>query len=572
MFRQHQQGSRRAASQKARPMLQATTFSDLPEELLEAIFSFVYDPSRLIKVNSTLRTVGRKCWVRCSWLVRKYGKLNAFQGALRWTKLLDPDTFELLLKIVPPVPRYIIQRGVTRFQHINKLSLLIPLLQYGEMLYGDLSLAKNDGQYFKEIIPWTVHAHSNSLMTAARMEALEVLVKKYRFDVNFCKWSMVTGLPLLKTNEGFRTFLTAVSSGNKALVKVLLRYNIATHIERFPSGSPATERAYDMTMFPLFEATAQWEESFFPNETRMYMTKTVEALILATKQRQEEVMELLLEHDLERWNTAQGFEVLKATLQLAVDENYVAGVDMLTRYMGNYQQPTKSPAALRRALIAACVENDLKAVKTLLKEGARFDIAAEESGGHAGVDPLKHLIATEKEAIFQYLIRTMDFTEEKLAELLVYAIDQQSFHIARYLLTNRRQRPVITDKTIRRCIVHSGTTLIQPILKVLLAQSPDKLVPNFSAALRLAEKRYQEQRDGDTFVRELVRYRDKVMEKAAAKKAKGKAKAKARGPKRADYVSALSNMGIGASSSEAIAKPKGRSTATSRRASGAPEP
>ncbi|KAI9098342.1 hypothetical protein DFS34DRAFT_649926 [Phlyctochytrium arcticum] len=507
--------------------LGTASFSDLPGELIESIFTYVADPSKLVKSTASCWTVGKKSWVKCKWLIARFGLENAFQGSLRWTKLLEPDTLDLLLKTVPIVPRYIVQRALTRFQHINKPVLIIPLLSYGLQHYDDLSLCKNDGQYFKEVIPWTAHAHSNSLVTAARLEALDILIKKYRFNINFCKWSIVTGLPLMNTNEGFRTFLTAVTSGNVALVRVLLRYNIATHIERYsPAGSTnINNRVYDMAMFHLFEASAQWEESFFPNEIRSYMTKTVEALILATKHKQDEVMRLLLEHDLDRWHTVDGFEVLKSTLQLAVDDNYTAGINLLVAYMGNYRPPSKSPSALRRALIAACVDNDLKVVKALLKEGASFELTSEDIGIHAGVDPLKHLIATGKELIFQHLIRAVDFSPDKLSELLIYAIDQHSFSIARYLLTNRRQRPIITDRTIRRCIVHGGTTLLPHILKVLLLQSPDKLVPNFSAALRLAEKRHQEERDTEEFVVELNKYRAKIMDKVVAKRNKGKRKA-----------------------------------------------
>lgn len=100
--------------------------------------------------------------------------------------------------------RYIIQRAFTRFQHINKPSLLVPLLQHGLILYDDLALHKNDGQQFKELLPYASqnqHNHMTFIMQA-RLEALDDLVNTYGFDVNFCKWSNVTGLPLLHTNEG----------------------------------------------------------------------------------------------------------------------------------------------------------------------------------------------------------------------------------------------------------------------------------------------------------------------------------------------------------------------------------
>ncbi|KAJ3003984.1 hypothetical protein HKX48_001472 [Thoreauomyces humboldtii] len=497
---------------------QSASLGTLPEELLEQIFINVHNPSELIRSCVGLRNVGSRPLVKVSWLVARWGPINAFQGSLRWTRLLDVQSLELLFKAVPVVPRFILQRAMTRFVHENKAELIGPLISYGLTHYDDLSLNKHDGQAFKELLPFAsnLQLHHLALLSHTRMELIDVLVSRYRFDVNFCKWNPATGVPLLPTNEGFRLFLTAVAGGNQVMVKALLKYKMRTHVERYTlpfSGAPA--RAHD----PLFEATPQWEDSFFQPELRPYMKYTVEALILATKNKHLEIMRLLLEYDCERWLTESGSEVLKSSLQLAVDESFPDGVQLVTEYIGSFPPPPKSALALKRALLHACFENDLRAVKELVEEGATVDGAKGDTG--EGVDPMKNVIFTEKVEIFKYLVRALTFPTSVLSDLLTYAIDNAAEACARELLTGRRQKPVVIEKHLRRCIVHASRTLMPILIRRLLIQQPDKIVSGFSGVMRLAVKRANaeplaEQRQ--IIVAELEAYKEQIDAKQRTRK------------------------------------------------------
>ncbi|KAI8913036.1 hypothetical protein DFJ77DRAFT_466546 [Powellomyces hirtus] len=183
---------------------QSVSLSDLPEEVLEIIFLHVQDPSKLVRGCRSLHGVGNKALVRVRWLLARWGRANAFQGALRWTKILDSETLELLLKAVPVVPRYIIQRALTRFQHVNKADLIAPLMTYGLTHYHNLSLHKHDGQCFKDLLPFASSSllQQMTFFTQTRLDVIDELVNVYNFNVNFCKWNPNTGLPMMATNEG----------------------------------------------------------------------------------------------------------------------------------------------------------------------------------------------------------------------------------------------------------------------------------------------------------------------------------------------------------------------------------
>jgi hypothetical protein len=77
--------------------------------------------------------------------------------------------------------------------------LLVELLKFGLTLYKNLELSKSDTQLFKEIASTHVTSSVASMnnvfadFVQERLRRLEELVEDYGFDVNFCKFSLVTG-------------------------------------------------------------------------------------------------------------------------------------------------------------------------------------------------------------------------------------------------------------------------------------------------------------------------------------------------------------------------------------------
>jgi hypothetical protein len=91
---------------------------------------------------------------------------------------------------------------------------------------------------------------------------------------------------------------------------------------------------------------------------------TADAVILAVRYKKLPIVQLLLEADLDRWETTEGRQVLNVCLQLAVDESFVEGVTLLKMYTDG-STPKKSAAALRKLLVDAWwVEQNLASCAT----------------------------------------------------------------------------------------------------------------------------------------------------------------------------------------------------------------
>ncbi|KAJ3291361.1 hypothetical protein HK104_006156 [Borealophlyctis nickersoniae] len=532
-FSMDEDGVTETAGDVVDPARKVYDLSALPSELLEAIFIRTRQPTSLVRTCARFWSLSKKSSIRATWLVNRYGLSKAFEAALRWTRILDEAVVECLIKMVPPIPRYVLQRAMTRFTHANRPDLLIRLLRYGLTIYDDLSLQKPDTLQFRELTVY--HHYTTPTVLENKLKQLRILVEQYNFDVNFCKWSSVSGLPYVDVNEGYRAFLSAVVAGNEALVRELLKFNIATHVSpdqidesrsffaQFPFGLWSERTLND----PL-AATPQWALSLFPNELRSYLTKTADALILATKHKFIEIMRLLLDHDIERWDTPEGAQVLEKALQLAVDENFDDGIQILQNYMADAEAPQKSPTALKKLLIEACLHDKLEDVKRLVTEGARFDIPSGGDIFARTIDPLKHIVINNKLAIVSWLIKNYPFDSEKLTEMLTTSVDVQNNALVRLLLNNRKVRPKVTDRTLRRCIVQYGYETMPLLLREAKRAHPEKLVGGYSTVLKLAERRARDGRDSDVFVKELREYHTSVLKaQGKSNRTKGKGKGKA---------------------------------------------
>ncbi|KAI8809281.1 hypothetical protein BJ742DRAFT_805695 [Cladochytrium replicatum] len=333
----------------------------LPHECLAIILSFVKDPSSLVQSCSAFFQVSSRASARIAWLINKYGLPHALESALGChSKLVDRHCFECLLRTVPVVPRYVIQRAFTRLHVLNKADLIVPLLQYGLSHYDDLSLNKSDTQSFREAVspalsPFNLSLFSDfsSLTDEARIKRLRTLVEKYNFDVNFCAWVPETGRVSPWVREGYKAFLTAIESKATALVKALLEFKIATHIEPqyidLELQDPRGLHAYGSSTL------LNWILVLFPSDVRPYLPRSCDALYLAIRQRDMEVMTLLLEADQQRWETKEeGILVLRNALQFAVDESYVPAYELISSYLRSAAKAHMERKSKRNAAKSVC--------------------------------------------------------------------------------------------------------------------------------------------------------------------------------------------------------------------------
>ncbi|KAI8812556.1 hypothetical protein BJ742DRAFT_792849 [Cladochytrium replicatum] len=336
--------------------------SSLPHECLAIILSYVKDPSCLVQSCSAFSHVSCRASARIAWLINKYGLPHALESALGChSKLVDLHCFECLLRTAPVVPRYVVQRAFTRLHVLNKSDLIVPLLQYGLSHYDDLSLNKSDTQSFREAVSPALSPFSlslfldfSSLTDEARIHRLRTLVEKYYFDVNFCAWVPETGRVSPWVREGYKAFLTAIESKATGLVKALLEFKIATHIEpqyidlelRDPRGGL---QAYGSSTL------LNWILVLFPSDVRPYLPRSCDALYLAIRQRDTEVMTLLLEADQQRWETKEeGILVLRNALQFAVDECYIPAAELISSFLRSAAKAHMERKSKRNAAIPAC--------------------------------------------------------------------------------------------------------------------------------------------------------------------------------------------------------------------------
>ena len=353
------------------------------------IFQFVHFPVKLSKLNKTFNEISKNDNIRFSWLKTKYGK-DAIEACSFHLNIVSKNTFAKLLSQTN-IPRYVLQRSFIRLIKKNRHDLIIILLNRGSELYADLSLNSLDTDRFKEI-----YTRAGSFNTFFQLfnpnghaaidensEALKLLVTENNFDLNYCKWNSHTGVSNLKVCEGYKHFLTVIQSKGISLIKEMLQYGVIPYIsESSPVEIPsvpfdpfnAIDQHSHVNVGSDRELAPIWITSIFPSDLHPYLTKTCDAIVLATKLKSAEIVKILLEFDLERWNSNHGKKVLKDCLQLAVDIDWKVGEKLINDYSGNHEKPSKSEAALRKMLLDACKCACFDDVKSLLEEGATFMI------------------------------------------------------------------------------------------------------------------------------------------------------------------------------------------------------
>ncbi|KAJ3129965.1 hypothetical protein HK098_007231 [Nowakowskiella sp. JEL0407] len=510
-----------------------TEFSSLPTEVKELIFAYstptLQEVSRTSKLN---RKICNSSILRVKWLCTHYGTKNAVQAALAWCQILTPEILEILFELVPRVPRYVLQRAFTRFEYSSRPELMYQLLKYALKHYGPEGFVLNrpDTQIFRELVSSNFIASENT--SNNRITKLTELMEKYHFDPNFCK-SSETGIPTININDGYRIFLNAILAGSTVLVRELLKFGVDTHINFHPfpnlrfAGVPMST-LFTNRQIVISTVTGQtitipyWALSYFPSELHEYLPSTCDALILAVSKGSNEMVTSLLEHDEERWSTETGLDVLKSALQLAVDDSFGFGITAIhtqlqyskVRYeLKNGKEetppveiPKRSAAALRRFLYDACTSNDLKTVKELVTEGARFELpgASSSNGTSNGTptffgrfddvafrhDPISHLILNNRYQILTFLIKNYPFGESALGDMLLKAIDSNSTYLARLILLKKGgNKPVITERTLKRTMQNDMSDIIPLLLRELIRREPTKLVRGFSSVLKMAARR-----------------------------------------------------------------------------------
>ncbi|KAJ3409736.1 hypothetical protein HDV05_004275 [Chytridiales sp. JEL 0842] len=483
----------------------------LPKEVLSQLFTFS-DPRtarRLSESCSLFRDISRNPAVRVKWLLNHYGHKNAFEGSLRWTGLLNLPTFECLLKSVGKVPRYVLQRAFIRLKETNKSHLLITLLNYGLELWKNLELHKSDTQVFKELAGSHI---SVSISGAASLnekiiDSIKNLVDNYGFDVNFCKFSSMSGLPDLNINEGYRYLLIAISAGQEKLVTELLRCGMVTHLRQPKLQTQSREFRFIHTWESRWMADNNSTFTYFPADIRSILPASADAIFLATRSRNINIMRVLLDTDIDRWETDEGRNVLNICLQLAVDDSFVAGIDLIKLYTDG-MTPKKSATALRKLLIEACISGEFAAIKDLLAEGARFEVTLRSPYTYRHIDPIKQLIIQGRNDICIYLLENYKhFDDEKLRELLNYTVEIMENDLVKAILKAATSiRYILSDKTLRRCIVCSNLQAFNILIDELLRVQPNKPIAGFNTVLKLATKRFKDGKTDDSYVKLLSKY------------------------------------------------------------------
>ncbi|TPX51515.1 hypothetical protein SeMB42_g01895 [Synchytrium endobioticum] len=526
---------------------------ELPNELILSIITHLENPAQFSQTSRRMLLLSKDPLVRAQWLLNRYGS-HAFEASFMWSKVSTLDTLNYLILLLPRIPRYQIQRAIARYQYTDNLDCLLRILQYGRDMYKTLSLNKQDTMLFSEVTAAQAGFNAGmgvlgSMTTdAAALETLRMLVQDYGFSVNYTKFSAQPGISLLDVNEGYRTFLAAIGANNVRLVRALLDYGAVTHIAKpatsflrlgiralgLEAGMPNRRQLYGLDM----DRFAQSHYShYFPSDLRQYSTPTADALIMAARSKNVEIVRLLLDHDIERWNEEAGLKVLKTVLQLAVDENFTQGAEIIRSYLtSNEGTPKKSPSALKKLLVDAVMRDNFEDVQNLiLKEGARFETPGVVDMFHRQIDVFRNIILGDKRAILSFLLKNYPtLTDYQLGDMLIHAIETNNAGIISMLLNNKNCKPRILDRTLRRAMMKSCYDAFPGLLKALLDQQPHKTPSGWKQLLRVAEKRKKDGKDPEGFfLTHLQQHEDKLHKIIIRGFATSKAKTKR--SKRAKY-------------------------------------
>jgi len=486
--------------------------SSLPCELQRRVFLFVENPANLLASNKAFNAIGKDGSSRVDWLQFRYGKSShLLEGSTAWLRLVDETNFDMLLRRVAVVPRYVIQRLFHRFQHKNRPDLVVKILTRGLEVYDDLALNKHDTATFRDAylrngnLQSFFHLHfSMDPGAETNLDVLEELKTKYDFNVNYCRWNQSSGISNVFINEGYRSFLVSISNDADKLVEKLLEFGVDTHIKPQFAAKPLQADPADRFRFEGVgpdsvsnikigkdgdQLAPSWAVNSFPAELKVYLTKTCDAIVLATKYRSLSIMKILLEADLERWQEPHGQLVLENTLQLAVDMNYEEGARLIRGYYVPRETMKKSAPALRKLLTQALRDSHFEDIKTLIYEGACLTPPQNLSGEfpyNVNSDWVSHiyaLIENGKRAIVSFLIKNTFFSLSHLESFLIKSIDAHQPHISRLLI--RHDTRILTVKVLRRCISKNSDTILTDILSHIFSANPTKLVGGLTSLIKM---------------------------------------------------------------------------------------
>lgn len=175
---------------------QPPQLSSLPSELQRRIFLYVSKPQNLMSTSKAFQVFSKDPSTIVDWLQYRYGKSPIMiEASSSWLRIIDTTTFDIMLRRVHVIPRYVIQRLVHRFQQKNKPELMVRILTRGLDLYDDLSLNFADTNGFRDSylrngsLQSFFHLHfAMDPAVEQNMDILEQLVTKYNFNLNYCRW------------------------------------------------------------------------------------------------------------------------------------------------------------------------------------------------------------------------------------------------------------------------------------------------------------------------------------------------------------------------------------------------
>ncbi|KAI9357604.1 hypothetical protein DFJ73DRAFT_820378 [Zopfochytrium polystomum] len=472
----------------------------LPPEVHQEIFAYLTPAAaeRLMLSSKYFRELSKSPSLRAQWIIQLYGRSVALEASLRWTKLVDAHTLQNLIKTCGPAPRYVVQRAILRYQFVNQSAQLLLMLTHAMTQWSDLSLNRLDDDTFLRAVE-DFRESGQSARETFRQTIMK-LVDDYRFNVNFVKCCSEKGLPRLAVNEGFMTFLDAVNKGSQHLVQLLLDLGVQTFLPVNRKEGPP----FNVTFFPPLY--------YFSSSVRRYIKSSIEPMLLAVRAQDETILRILLEADTARWRTAGGQEALKSALQLSVDENFSAATELLKTFTEDLATPKRSPEALKKLLVQACLTGNLEDVKRWTREGARFEVVVPEYYVLSSCELLKEMVDQNQIEIVDYLIHNYPFDSIQLSELLVSAIASIKNSIVRRLLSPSVSVMVpITIKALRRCLMNWNFEALDLCLTALEARSSTAIFSGFLSTLRCA-KRKSARRDMTRFVERLEQYQATIEE------------------------------------------------------------
>ncbi|KAI0781991.1 hypothetical protein C8Q75DRAFT_789273 [Abortiporus biennis] len=184
----------------------------LCDEILQIILNELDDPTSFILTSKHIHNFTQDPYVRASYFISRYGKVQAFYWALGRGKLMNKEVIDILLSSGAHLSRYLVQciiqhyyRSLVHFiktQWVRSLDFTTVnyILSIAGEMYGNIPVSKgeDDGAAFNTLLKDSRLPSDQRVM---KFEAARDIVEKYKF-IPFCnKDPMMAQFPLVLAIE-----------------------------------------------------------------------------------------------------------------------------------------------------------------------------------------------------------------------------------------------------------------------------------------------------------------------------------------------------------------------------------